>query len=90
MTQGQLFKRSLTGLNSEFTFFWTSRLTKAEETSLPYYLPIAWGGIIGFIPFPRVLVLCELQSVSFRIWTRLTVSIFYDDNQYTTGPYEAV
>ena len=26
-----------------------------------------------------------MQSVSSRIWTRVTVSIFYDDNDYTTG-----
>ena len=26
--------------------------------------------MIGFIPFPRVLVLCEMQSVSSKIWTR--------------------
>ena len=45
-------KWSLTGLNSEFSFL-TSCLTKAEEHSLPYYLPIAGGRIIGFIPFPR-------------------------------------
>ena len=32
-----------------------------------------------------VLVLCEMQSVSSRIWTRVTVSISYDDNNYTTG-----
>ena len=63
----------------------TSCLTKAEEPSLPYYLPIAGGRIIGFIPFPRVLVLCEMQSVSSRIWTRVAVSNSYDDNHYTTG-----
>ena len=80
-----IFKRSLTGLNSEFSISWTSYLTKAEEPSLPYYLPIAARGIIGFIPFPRVLVLCEMQSVSSRIWTRVVVSISYDDNHYTTG-----
>ena len=67
------FKRSLTGF------------TKAEEPSLPYYLPIAGGRIFGFIPFPRVLVLCEMQTVSSRIWTRVAVSISYDDNDYTTG-----
>ena len=55
-------KRSLTGLNSEFSFSLTSCLTTAEEPSLSYYLPIAGGSIIGFIPFPRVLVLCEMQS----------------------------
>ena len=38
-----------------------------------------------FISFPRVLVLCEMQSVSARIWTRVAVSISYDDNPYTTN-----
>ena len=79
-----IFKRSLTGLNSEFSFSQTSCLTKAEELSLPYYLPIAGRRIIGFIPFPRVLVLCETQLASSRIWTRIAVSISYDDNPYTT------
>ena len=80
-----IFKRSLTGFNSEFSFSKTSCLTKAEEPSLSYYLPIAGGRIIGFIPFPRVLVLCEMQSVLSRIWTRVAVFISYDDNNYTTG-----
>ena len=80
-----IFNRSFTGLNSEFSFSKTSCLTKAEETSLPNYLLIAGGRIIGFIPFPRVLVQCEMQSVSSRIWTRVDVSISYDDNHYTTG-----
>ena len=80
-----IFKRSLTGFNSQFSFSWTSCLTKAEEPSLSYYLPVAGGRIIGFIPFPRVLVLCEIQSVSSRIWTRVAVFISYDDNNYTTS-----
>ena len=62
-----IFKLSLTGFNSEFSFSYTCCLTKAEEPSLPYYLPIAGGRIIGFIPFPRVLVQCEMQSVTSRI-----------------------
>ena len=81
-----IFKWSLTGLNSEFSFS-TSCLTKAEEPSLHYYLPIAGGRIIGFIPFPRVLVLCEIQSVSSRIWTHVAVSISYDDNHYTSDTW---
>ena len=85
MTQGQFFKQSLTGFNSKFSFSQTSCFTKAEEPSLPYYLPITGGRIIGFIPFPRVLVLCEMQSVSSRIWTHVVVSISYDNNHYTTG-----
>ena len=79
MTRGQFFKRRLTGLNSEFSF--SPRL---KNLVYPTILPIAGGRIIGFIPFPRVLVLCEMQSVLSRIWTCVTVSIFYDDNHYTT------
>ena len=85
-----IFKRILTGLNSEFSFSLTSCLTKAEEPSLSDYLAIAGGRIIGFIPFLRVLVPREMQSVSSRIWTRVTVSISYDDNHYTTGTANVV
>ena len=83
-----IFKRSLTGLNSEFSFSKTSCLSKAEEPNLPYYWPIAGGRIIGFILLPRVLVLCEMQSVSSRICTCVAMSISYDDNHYTTGTFE--
>ena len=62
----------------------------AEEPSLPYYLPIAGGRIIGFIPFPKVLVLCEMQSVSSWIWTRVTVSISYDNKHYTMGSFKII
>ena len=37
-----IFKRSLTGLNSEFSFSATSCLTKAEEPSLSYYFAHSW------------------------------------------------
>ena len=83
-----IFKRSLTGLNSQFSFSFTSCLTKAEEPSLPNYLPIAGGRRIGFIPFPKVLVQCKMQSDTSRIWTRLAVSICYADNHYTRGTSE--
>ena len=53
MTQGQFFKLSLTGLNSEFSFSSTSYLPKAEEPSLPYYLPIAGGRINWIHTFPK-------------------------------------
>ena len=77
-----IFNRSL---NSEFSFSKTSCLTKAVEPSLHYYLPIAGGRIIGFIPFPRVLVLREMQLAWSRILTCVVVSISYGDNHYTTG-----
>ena len=59
-----------------FSFSETSCLTKAEQPSLLYYLPIAGERIIGFIPFPRVLVLCEMQSVSSRLWIPLYIHIY--------------
>ena len=31
------------------------------------------------------MLLCEMQSASSRIWTRVAVSISYDDNHYTTN-----
>ena len=37
------------------------------------------------MPYPMVLVLYEMQSVTSRIWTRVAVSISYDDNYYTMG-----
>ena len=76
-------------MNSEFSFL-TSCLTKAEEPSLPYHLLIAWGRMIRSIPFLRVLVLCEMQSVLSRIWTRFAVSISYDDNHYTTDTFSYI
>ena len=64
MTQG----RFLSGvLQVWIRSFPSPRLTKAVEPSLPYYLPIAGGRIIGFIPFPRVLVQCEMQLALSRI-----------------------
>ena len=55
---------------SEFSF-WASCLNKAKEISLPYYLRLDWRKIVGFISFPKVRVLCEMQPVSSRIWTRV-------------------
>ena len=39
----------------------------------------------GNVICPLVIVLCEMLLVLSRIWTRVTVSISYDDNHYTTG-----
>ena len=57
-----LFKMSSTGLNSEFSSSSTSCHTDPEEHSLPYYLPITVERIIGFIYFPKVLALREMQT----------------------------
>ena len=76
--------QSSTSINLELSFIYIGCLTKAKEISLPYYLPIAWGRAIGFIPFPSLLELREMQCISSGIWTHVVVSIFYDDNQFTT------
>ena len=78
-----IFKQSWTGLNSEFCFSYTGCLTKAKKPGMPYYLPIAGGRKIEFIPFPKVLMLCEMQRTLFWIWIRVAMSISYDDNHYT-------
>ena len=66
---------------SEFRVFLL--LLDSPRLKNPSALPGAGGRIIGFIPFPRVLVLSEMQPASSRFWTRITVSISYDDNHYT-------
>ena len=89
-TRSIFFKAKFNRFEFRVAFYYTSCLTKAEKPSLPNYIPIAGGRIIGFIPFPRVLVLCEMQSISSRIWTRVAVSISRDDNHYTTGTSVAI
>ena len=52
------FKRILTGLNLELSSSYIGYLTKTKEISLLFYLPVAEGIMIGFMPFARVLVQC--------------------------------
>ena len=72
-----IFMRSMTCLNSKISY--------VKEPSLSNYLPIAGRRIVGFIPFPRVLALYEIQTSSSRIWAQVTMSISYDDNHCTTS-----
>ena len=44
---------------------------KVKELSLPYYLLIAGERIVGFILFLRILGLCEMQIILFRILAQL-------------------
>ena len=76
---------SLTGLSSEFSFFYTNSHTKVKEPSLSDYLLIAGRRIVGLKLFPRILALCEMQIALFIIWTRVTVSISNNKNHYTMG-----
>ena len=40
-----------------------------------YTTPIVGGRIVSFKSFPRILVLHEMQTPSYRFWTRVAVSI---------------
>ena len=55
----------------EFRVFLLLDWLPYQEPSLSYYLPIAGRRTTGFIPFPGVLVLCEIQTASSRVWTRI-------------------
>ena len=48
VTQDPFIKQSKAALNSVFPF-----LANDNEPSLLYYLPIAWGRIDEFLPFPE-------------------------------------
>ena len=48
-----IFKQSLTGSNSEFSFSQAGCYTKPKEPSLPYYFTHNW----------RILALCEMQQI---------------------------
>ena len=73
--------RSTTSLNSVFLFL-ECCYTEVREPSLLYYLSVAGGRIVGFIPFPRVLAKSEMQIAPFRIWTWVTEFPSYIDNCY--------
>ena len=66
----------------KFTPQRNSELTH-DSSILSYYLPIAEGRIVGFIPFSRGLAIWKMQTAFSRIWTQVAMSIFYDDNHYT-------
>ena len=67
-------------MNSKFSLSKTGRYTRVKEYILLYYLSIAGVKVRGFIPFPSILALCEMQAAPFKIWTQVTVSLSYDDN----------
>ena len=56
-------KRSLTGLNTEFSFSSIGCHIKVQELSLPYYLPIIRERMIGFMPLHGIFVLYEMQTI---------------------------
>ena len=65
--------RARVDTKSIFKQFWiqffvsqTGYHTKVKELSLPYYLTIGGERIVGLMPFPRVLALCERQTATSK------------------------
>ena len=84
VTEDQFLKRSLTGLNKEFSFSGVCSHKKINESSLSYYLPTAGRRIIGYL-IQRLFVPCEMRTVLSRIWTRFPEPISYDNNHNSTS-----
>ena len=74
-------------VNLEVFFFSTGCPAMVKKLSLPYYLLITRVRTVECIPFPRVQAHCKMQTDSFRIRTRVTVSISYNDSQYTMSAF---
>ena len=74
-------------MNSEFSFFSSNSYTKVKEPSLSYYWVSAGGRMVKCIPFLRAVVLHEMQWAPSRIWARIAVSIFIDNNYYKTSSF---
>ena len=60
VTQGQFSSGVHLVWIQSFFFSLIGYHTKVKEPSMPYYLPIAGKRIVGFIPFWKDLVLCEM------------------------------
>ena len=72
-------------MNSEFSFSLTSCLTKAEEPSQSYYLPIVGGRIRGVHTFPKGI--CPKVNVIARLEYELAYydsAVHRSSNHYTT------
>ena len=78
--QSSSLSRFTTGLNSVFLL--QLQYSRLKSPVCPNYLSIARGRIIVFIHFPRVLVVCEIWTGLFRIWTWVAESTFNGDSYY--------
>ena len=62
--------------------FLTSCYTKLKTFCMSNYFNLGDESLIEYIPFPNVLVLCEMPTASSRIWTWVDVSSSHEDNYY--------
>ena len=77
------FSRSII-FNSDFSSSKSCCYTKVCSI---IYLRITGRSLLGFIPFPRVLVLYEIHITSLKVWTRIAKSTSNVDNHYTTNTF---
>ena len=81
------FKMSLTDVNLEFSFSYTGCHTKVKKPSLPCYLPLTGRRIARFIPFSRVLALCEMLTALTWIRTWDSIYMLNADSHCSTSTF---
>ena len=92
---GDLLKKHVLDINRQMEpipsadqqLFWIQSFPSPKLNAIPRLknsvcsniLPIAGERIIEFLPFPVVLILCEMQRTLLRIWTRVGEYISYNN-----------
>ena len=76
-----IFKQSMVGVNSKFSYL-TGCLIKTNEPSLLFYLSIDEERTDVFMTFPMALLQSEMRTAWSRIWTQLSNLISYDNSYY--------
>ena len=64
-------------------FPWSAAIPILKKQSFLLFNQSSWERIVGYVPHPRILALCEMKIDLTRNRTRIPVSISYDDNYYT-------
>ena len=85
-----IYQKSWAGCDMRLflNFFFYPRpmvIPRVKSKVCPIIYP--WKVNIWFIPFPRVLGVCKMQTASFMIWTQVVVFLSSDDNHYTTTSF---
>ena len=78
---------------AEFNRFWIQSFLSPRPVATPrlkslicsIILPMTERRIVRFIPFLKILALCEMTTASSSIWILVAVSISYNDNHNTTS-----
>ena len=57
-------------------------MSRFKGTNQLCYFFMIWLRMVGFIPFPKLLVLCGIQKDECRIWTCVTGPISFDSKRF--------